>query len=81
MSGKGLRSTINGVGRCKAYYDYLREKQIDISKLKNKLDDNNEEILAEWFGDGGWQMKDDIANIEMEDWEIWLDWFPSDDDC
>ena len=35
----------------------------------------NVAIDAEWFGDGKWQINDELLGIEEEDWEVWADWF------
>lgn len=64
--------------RIEAYNEYRATKMFDIDQLKKIADDENEEINAEWFGDGKWQINDSLSEIEEEDWEIWYDWFPDD---
>lgn len=61
--------------RAEAYYEYRASKEYDIDQLKKAADDDNDEINGEWFGDGKWQINDELSEVEEEDWEIWYDWF------
>lgn len=72
MSGRALP---NKYRRAQEYYNYRREHEYDINQVRRLADDDNEEINGEWFGDGQWEMDDDQADFEEEDWEIWSDWF------
>jgi len=75
MSGHGLKTWKRPA---KQYYQYRQDKgDFDIDKLKDMLDDDNEAIDGEWFGDGCWEMDDEQAELDEEDWEDWDDWFPS----
>lgn len=74
MSGRDLRYWNRPAKR---YYEYRQTQgEFDIDKLKEMLDDDNAEIDGEWFGDGCWEMDDEQAELEDEDWEQWDDWFP-----
>ena len=76
MSGRGL---LNKYTRARNYYEYREKHDYDIDQVRKKADDDNDEINAEWFGDGNWEMCDDQVSFIEEDWEIWADWFPSDE--
>ena len=47
----------------------------DLDALKNQADDDNVEIMKEWFADGQWEIDDEMMEAEEEDWDRWLDYF------
>jgi len=61
--------------RLQPYTEYMNGKDINFRKLKKRADSDNVAIDAEWFGDGQWQINDELTGIEEEDWEVWADWF------
>jgi hypothetical protein len=63
--------------KLKPYSDYMSGKEVNFRKLKKRADADNDVIDAEWFGDGKWQINDELTGVEEEDWEVWADWFPS----
>jgi hypothetical protein len=79
MSGRGFTWRAKQ-DRAKAYNEYRAEHEMDIDRMKKIVDDENEEINGEWFGDGKWELNDEQADIEEEDWEVWDDWFPPEDE-
>lgn len=70
MSGRPIRRNGN-----RAFYEYREQHGFDVDSIKDNMDDQNEEIDGEWFGDGQWEVEDELEDVEEEDWEIWLDWF------
>jgi hypothetical protein len=74
MSGHGVRTYRRPA---KGYYNYRQDTEsFDLDKLKEMKDEDNEEIENEWFLDGKWEIDDELALLDEEDWEIWYDWFP-----
>jgi len=77
LSGSGLK---NWKRPARKYYQYREDVgEFDIDKLRDQKDDDNEEIDGEWFSDGKWEMDDEQAELDDEDWEQWDDWFPPED--